>query len=678
MRAPTRDRSHRRPDRHRRVLDRMAALVASLLLTGGLVGLTPAVAVAAGTAPSASAGGVAAGAVAPAAPKVVRQRPCPDGSIFTCITLRLPRDHFGPPGGPTFDITFALLRASDGPPKGTFVTVTGGPGTSGISAADPYTEEFDPRIHEQDDIVFFDQRGIGLSEPLQCPNATLAFYGTPIVPTRSPAQALAYAGAAKTYAHDCVKETKVDPSELPYFSTAQAVEDLDAFRAWLGAAKIDLYGESYGTQFAQQYAAAHPDHLRSLIIDGPVDLTLTGNQYYAEDVHAFDSTLTMTLDTCATDPVCRRNVVGHDALAEYDSLAARLRGGSLGYSFVTAWGTVERRRFTLTDLEVAAAGQVYSTYDRMILDRAIAQASRGQLLPLARLTYINLGQDPETLKPVPDPFDSDAMYYAVECMDYDYRVGTPDQSAAAYLAAGAAAHVSSVRLGSVFYGDLPCAYWPVHPATAARPSYLTHTPFPVFVLASTTDPATPYAGALRIFSHLSNGYLIVEPGGPHVIFGRGNECEDEDVTAWLVDGTLPASRTKSCDYVGVDPYVGIPAGAVSARSSALSAMGGVDDEINNNGDYWNWDGTGHLRFGCLFGGWIGYSPYPDGYKASLHSCSFSRGLPLSGHATIDTTDGTFSMKVTAPGGTKLTYLDDADGNRSVSGRWFGRLVSLHD
>ena len=118
------------------------------------------------------------------APKVVARRPCPD-SDFTCITLRVPLDHFGPVNGPTTNVTFALLRATDGPRRGVFVTATGGPGSSGISVADSYTSALDPRIAEAFDVVFFDQRGIGLSGPLQCPNAVLAFYTETAIPTVS-------------------------------------------------------------------------------------------------------------------------------------------------------------------------------------------------------------------------------------------------------------------------------------------------------------------------------------------------------------------------------------------------------------------------------------------------------------------------------------------------------------
>ncbi len=630
-------------------------------------------------APGALAGstgsGPAAARVSPAprAPHVV-QRPCPD-SIFTCVVLTVPRDHFSATDHGTFQVTFAIHRATHVPRRGVFVTVTGGPGTSGIASADSYTAAFDPRIVEDYDIVFFDQRGIGSSQPLQCPDAALAFYSFPGDPAQSASQGVKYAAAAKRFASACVAETRVAASQLPFFSTRQAVEDLEAFRSWLGAPKLDLYGESYGTQYAQTYAAAHPDRIHALYIDGPVDLTLSGIQYYTEDAHAFDTVLSMSLDTCSADPVCRLDVLGHDALAQYDVLASALRRAPRTYSFVTERGTAVTRTFTIGDLETAAAGYVYSTYDRMLLQRALAEASRGSLLPLARLAYLAVGQDPETLAAIDDPTYSDAMYYAVECMDYDYRVGSPAASATAYLAAGSRAAMRSVRLGSVFYGDLPCAYWPVHPATAARPAPLVNTRYPVFVLASSTDPATPYAGALRIFGRLNDAYLIVQPGGPHVIFGRGNACPDDIVTAFLAEGQLPAQRRTFCDWAGVDPYVPIPAAAVTRSSDPLDAMAAVDDEINNNGDYWNWDGTGSLRYGCLDGGWIAYVARDAVTDLKLHGCAFSTGLPLSGSGVLDATNGTFSLTVTGPGGTSLAYSRDADGTRSVTGIWFGTTVS---
>ncbi len=607
-------------------------------------------------------------------PKVVSKKPCP-ASRFTCITLRVPRDHFSSAGAATFDVTFALQKAT-GHRKGVFVTATGGPGTSGLAAADSYTDLFAPGITKNYDIVFFDQRGVGKSEPLQCPDATLAFYTTDANPTLSHAQALQYAAAAKTYASDCVAETGVNPADLPFYSTRQSVEDLEAFRVYLNADKIDLYGESYGTQYAQTYAAAHPNRVRALYVDGPVDLTLDGWQYYSEDVRAFEDVLVNTLNRCSAKKICRADVVGADALKTYDKVADMLRAGPRTYSFIKANGRVEHRSFGLGDLETAAAGYVYGTFDRMLFQRAIAQASRGEFLPLARLTYISLGQDPETLGAILDPTYSDAMFYAVECMDYAYGSGSAASRAALYLQKGENAGVADVRLGSIFYGDLPCAYWPVHPTTQARPDYLIDTPYPIFVLASTWDPATPFAGALRIYHHADDAYLIVQPGGPHVIFGRGNTCPDDLITAWLVNGKRPAHRRTDCDFAGTDPYVPIPAATVGGYKNGLAAMSATDDEINNSPDYWNWDGVDPLQVGCLQGGSIRWTATDDGSRVRLTDCAFTAGLPLTGRGVINDTDGTFSLDVTSPGGTSLSYFRDADGNRSVTGTFRGSKVAV--
>ena len=112
------------------------------------------------------------------------------------MTLSVPRDHTTA-GGPNWDLTFAIQRAT-GTKLGTFVTVTGGPGYSGLAASESYTDGYDPTIPEHYDMVFFDQRGVGLSHPIQCPSATAVYYANTSDPgdlTERPAVAT----AARTY-----------------------------------------------------------------------------------------------------------------------------------------------------------------------------------------------------------------------------------------------------------------------------------------------------------------------------------------------------------------------------------------------------------------------------------------------------------------------------------------------
>ena len=198
----------------------------------------------------------------------------------------------------------------------------------------------------------------------------------------------------------------------------------------------------------------------------------------------------------------------------------------------------------------------------------------------------------------------------------------------------------------------------------------------MFVLASTKDSATPYAGARRIFDQLDDGYLIVQPAGPHIIFGRGAPCPDRLITAYLLRGDPPAQRRTFCDRVGPDPYVRIPAARIGQYAGAMAAMRAMDGEINYNADYWAWDGLGRLRVGCLFGGSITYRPNRNGYRAAMDSCALTRGLPMTGNGAINDVAGTFALEVRASGGTRLRYHREADGSRSVHGTYRGDPVAI--
>jgi hypothetical protein len=99
---------------------------------------------------------------------------CPE-SDFTCVTLEMPLDHFDPSNDDTIDVVLVGLPAT-GETSGAFLTVTGGPGSSGIASADSYTSLYDPAIAEKYDIVFFDPRGIAASGGPTCPTAATAYF----------------------------------------------------------------------------------------------------------------------------------------------------------------------------------------------------------------------------------------------------------------------------------------------------------------------------------------------------------------------------------------------------------------------------------------------------------------------------------------------------------------------
>ena len=114
-------------------------------------------------------------------------------------------------------------------------------------------------------------------------------------------------------------------------------------------------------------------------------------------------------------------------------------------------GTSQTRSFTANDLDLATVGFIGSLGDRMLFSAASrplrrATSSRWRGWRTARSVV-----DPETLDVVADPSWSDAMYYAVECQDYDFLsdAGSQRQRLDAWIDAAASAGIDQFRLNSV-------------------------------------------------------------------------------------------------------------------------------------------------------------------------------------------------------------------------------------
>ena len=582
----------------------------------------------------------------------VDKKPCPSDIAhgWKCVTLTVPADHFHD-SGMTTDVTFALRRhTGPGPAKGTWVTITGGPGSAGIYSAVDYSSYFARSIRRDYDLVFMDQRGSGMSGGFTCLEATLEFYTTQAGPN-DPDGGAALKHAAHDFVDDCLEESDVNEAMLPYFGTKQAVEDLEAFRLWLGVDKLALYGESYGTQYVQTYAAAHPNNVDVLMLDGPVDLKIGGAPYYVEGAEAFDQVLQATLFNCTTHAECSRDVKGGNAMTAYDKLASKLADGPISYRFTYADGHHEQRQFTTTDLETAAAGSLNNLTRRRLLQRAMGPASHGDVWWLARLTYDSVVQHPETLEPIPDPSWSDALYYAVECMDYAYfpNAGTANQRAEAFLDYGRAHGVFEGRLPGSFIGDLPCVYWPTQPGPNPRPTPKPDAPYPLIVMGANTDVATPFENAQRIVERRGDNphgtWLIYTVGGPHVIYGRGFGCPDKLVTDILIRGEFPDQETIACPGNLTADYVRNADAEQIIDNGRRDLLAAYDNELNYGVDYWYWDFVDPLKFGCAFGGTIKYTPESDGSSLALNHCAFVEGAAATGSGFINDFTGGFKLNV---------------------------------
>jgi pimeloyl-ACP methyl ester carboxylesterase len=613
--------------------------------------------------------------------------PCEENPDFTCVSIEVPLNHFDEANTETLSVVFAVAPAT-GERMGMFVQAfPGGPGGEGVSTG--FLGLFPDEVLEHYDIVFFDQRGIGLSNPLSCPDTYAADfleylneydtsgeegYDTP------EEQQKAIDGSRK-YVESCVAEMGIDPAKLAFFGTDQVAEDIETFRQVIGDEKFMLYGVSYGTAVAQTYAAAHPDHLSGLVLDGTIDLTLTGVESSFSQEKAFDKVLVATLEACNADEWCKADM-GGDAVAVYDKLAKQISENPVSYEFPLPSGEKVKRTFTFNQWEYTSAYQMYSLSGRMLFLRALAAANSGDFIPMARLAYQQLIVDPATFEYIGDPTFSDTMFLGVLCTDDSYFSGTQEEKIAQTIEAGQASNGTVPRLDGSVYTGLDCAFWPSSPAEEKPAAPLAAEGVPTFVLNATLDPATPFEEGKAVFERLADGYHLYVEGGRHSIYGWGYDCPDKYITDFMVDGTLPSEREIVCEDWGTDvirAYQPLSPTDAGDYEDLLTTFYAIDGEIQLLPEYFYSYFTEDTSIACPFGGSFTFGPSDVGEGYTFDKCEFVKGFALTGDGSYDYESGiiTFETQVSGVKEGNLVYTSNtADGSVSVSGEYGGETIDL--
>jgi hypothetical protein len=233
-------------------------------------------------------------------------------------------------------------------------------------------------------------------------------------------------------------------------------------------------------------------------------------------------------------------------------------------------------------------------------------------------------------------------------------------------------------LSSIFYGDIPCVFWPVK-GEAERPAPLIADGFPTLVLGATADPITPVQYGTDVFSRLADGYLITTQGGAHIIFGRGDACPDELVTAFLVDGKTPEERETICEGVQYKSYAPLAPLDAADFADPLEAMISVDNELYYLPEYYYWDVETPTSVACPFGGTLRFEATDAGDSLTLEQCAFVDSFILTGAGSNDYDAGVFTLEVKVSGvgiGTLSFTRDDNQGTYTLTGDYNGKPVEL--
>lgn len=599
-------------------------------------------------------------------------QPCRVGNL-TCVSIEVPVDHRAN-AGPTIKIEFSVSFASE-ESKGVLFYVVGGPGGSGIGVADDYLAAFDERLTKNMDIVFFDQRGVGPDHGIECPKAQGAFDLAEMSVDR-PDEAIA---TARKFATDCAAELR--PRDLlNYVDTDQAIRDLEEFRQKIGAPKVWIYGESYGTQFSQQYATAFPTAMKGVVLDGVVDLTLDFEGYYAAYTESAERILARVLKACSEIPGCREDMHG-DAAAAYDALAAQLATGPIEVDFPRSDGTIVKREFSAAMMDADAFYALYGPDDRATYLRALAAASRGQLIPMLRRAYSNLGIDPESEEGTADPTWFGAAYYAITCTDYGEGPSDPDAAAGAIMEQAKAFAPHAPRLLRAYFAErLACAFWPKR-GPNERPKSYAGGRFPTLILNADTDPITPITMSYSVLDHAKNAALVVMKNGPHVIWGRGLSCPDEIVFSLMFDGTWPEAKEQVCaqDFIGT--YTPLTLTEMSATTDPFRLAQAVETELKQSPELGNWDGNDALAVGCDHGGSIEVSSAEEGTGYTFNKCAWWPNIVIDGSGTqiaegVENVGLTLDLSISGTHHGQITYRHNSKTDAmTVTGSYDDKAVS---
>jgi pimeloyl-ACP methyl ester carboxylesterase len=444
---------------------------------------------------------------------------CKDG--FQCSHLSVPMD-YADPGLRTLSIALIRLPTSDRKTRiGSLVTNPGGPGGSGIQYARTASSAISDAVRKRYDIVGFDPRGVGQSDPIHCLTSaqTDAMYGEDPSPT-TPAQIATATSIAQAFATACGAK---NGELLRYVGTVNAARDMDVLRAALGDQRLSYLGKSYGTLLGATYANEFPTKVGRMVLDGVLPPQLTADQidegqaegfetatraFMADCIHRGGCAMGKDLDTAMANLRSLLDGLATNPLPTKDSKRPLTGGwGSLGVAYAmynkNFWG------YLRSALKSAVGGQGQGLMT--LADNYADRASNG--------TYPSNGND---------------ALYAITCLDRPQTGGLAqiEQDDTSF------SQAAPTWGGLLAWSYLPCIYWPA-PPTGLPTDVSAAGSGPIVVVGTTRDPATPYAWAQSLAGELANGHLITYNGDGHTAYRMGSSCVDTAVDAYLLKGNVP-------------------------------------------------------------------------------------------------------------------------------------------
>jgi pimeloyl-ACP methyl ester carboxylesterase len=472
--------------------------------------------------------------------------PCPQDPTFSCATVAVPLDRTGAVSG-TLGLSVERRIAPAGPSSVAVVALAGGPGQATLPLASFIAEAIAPALGTRD-LLLFDQRGTGSSGPLSCP----ALNG----------EEAATANSLGELIQRCARQ--LGPARGDY-TTRESVEDIEAIRQAAGYEKLVLYGTSYGTKVALQYAQRYPQHVSSLVLDS----TETPEGPDPFHVATFQAIGPMLQELCSRHACAGAS---RTPLSDLAHLVAEVNLRALTGEAYDERGRRVKRTITSKALfDLLLAGDLNPAI-RAELPAAVRSALEGDLGPLARLLTLS------SIHPAQEESNSandETLFIDTSCEEtaFPWQRGAPE----ATRAVEAEAAVNSIP-GSDFYPfdaesalldmTIPlCVAWP--DASAPSPASGPLPNVPALILSGGQDLRTPTENARRVAALIPDAQVLRVPYTGHSVVGSDlSGCAKSALTAFFA-----GTGVKACAAT-IDHFP--PAPRAPARLSQLTPAPGLD------------------------------------------------------------------------------------------------------
>jgi pimeloyl-ACP methyl ester carboxylesterase len=421
-----------------------------------------------------------------------------------CASLEVPENR-AQPQGRRIHLSIAWVPTDAKQPQpDPALMIAGGPGQSALESFPTVALAFDEILRHRS-VILVDQRGTGGSNLLSCPEGD-----------KSRQAAELDAATARKAAAECLATLPGDPR---YYTTSDAIDDLDDVRRAIGATTWNLIGVSYGTRVALEYLRRHPAATRTVVLDGVVPPELILGADHARNL---EQAVDAQFARCAADAACAKRY-GPAPRKMLDDLRASLQRQPQVVHFRDPL-THQPREDTLTADTVAGVVRLYAYAPQTfaLLPLALAEASAGRpeaLMAQAAMLDALVGEH-----------IAQGMSLAVTCSEDAFLLKTNPAD-------------RDTLMGDAFVTTIlaQCADWPRGrmPADFHQPVLSDR---PVLLMSGEFDPVTPPRNGELVLKGLSHGRHFVLTGQGHNVMGAG--CMPRLMADFIADADASSLDSK--------------------------------------------------------------------------------------------------------------------------------------